>query len=192
VGIGFSVRAARASLHRAPDRTDRALAQALEGIAATQSALRQVVAGLRPTDVVVLGLVGALVRSAQQLGLRLDVEVAPLLPALPVDVETVAFRIGEGALANTARHAQVDRCRLGVTVRDGRLVVAVEDNGRGRDDAPEGAGITGMRELCAQIGATVDITTPRGGGTRVEAVLPLAERLAQAGHGLAPDAGDRS
>jgi signal transduction histidine kinase len=190
VGIGFSVRAARASLHRAPDRTDRALAQALDGIAATQSALRQVVAGLRPTDVVVLGLIGALRNSAQQLGLRLLVEAAAL-PALPADVETVAFRIGEGALANTARHAQVDRCRLGVTVRDTRLVLTVEDNGRGRNDAPEGAGITGMRELCAQVGASLDITTPGGGGTRVEACLPLAGRAAEAGR-AGPNAGNRS
>ncbi|MFI5977715.1 sensor histidine kinase [Streptomyces sp. NPDC051452] len=192
VGIGFSVRAARASLDRAPDRTDRALAQALDGIAATQSALRQVVAGLRPTDVIVLGLIGALRNSAQQLGLRLDVKSAASLPLLPTDVETVAFRIGEGALTNVARHAQADRCQLGVTVRDSMLVLTIEDKGRGLDGAPEGAGITGMRELCAQIGATLDITTPRGGGTRIEACLPLADHSAKAGDGPASDTGDRS
>ncbi|MEU6557663.1 hypothetical protein ABZ915_46780 [Streptomyces sp. NPDC046915] len=108
------------------------------------------------------------------------------------DWQPVAFRTGEGALADIARHAQVDRCRLGMTVRDSMLVLAIEDNGRGRDGAPEGAGITGMRELCAQIGATLHITTPRGGGTRVEACLPLADHSAKAGNGPVPDAGNRS
>ncbi|MFI1105257.1 sensor histidine kinase [Streptomyces melanogenes] len=192
VGIGYTVRAARASLYRDQDRTDRTLADALDGIAKTQLALRQIISGLLPTDVVVLGLVGALGNSARQFGLRLHVETEEPLPPLPADIEAMAFRIGEGALANIARHAEVARCRLNVSVRDATFVLVVEDNGRGRDGAPEGAGITGMRELAAQVGGTLTITTPSDGGTRVEARSPLTDRTPEARHDPTSDSGNWS
>ncbi|MET7622740.1 histidine kinase [Streptomyces sp. NPDC005408] len=174
-GISFMVRAAREYLPRDRGRADRELAQALDGIAAAQLALRQVIAGLRPPDLIVLGVIGALQGSAQQLGLLPEVEAAHPLPTLPAEVEAVGFRIGEGALANVARHAQASRCRLSAFVRDDTLILTVDDNGRGRNGAPEGAGIAGMRELAAQVGGILTITTPSGGGTRVVARLPLAD-----------------
>ncbi|MFE5088097.1 sensor histidine kinase [Streptomyces mirabilis] len=192
VGIGFAVRAARASLYRDQARTDHSLAQALDGIAQTQLSLRQLVAGLRPTDAIALGLVAALQNSARHLGLRLDVEAVDPLPFVPADIEAVAFRIGEGALANVAQHAQVDRCRLSVTVGDATLAVVVEDDGQGFNGAPEGAGITGMRELAAQVGATLTITSTSGGGTRVEARLPAVDPASRPWRGLASADGSES
>ncbi|WP_317447709.1 ATP-binding protein [Streptomyces collinus] len=75
--------------------------------------------------------------------------------------------------------------RLSALVRDDTLVLEVEDNGRGRNGEPEGAGLAGMRELAAQVGGILTITTPSGGGTRVEARLPLADR-ARGRHEVTP------
>jgi two-component system sensor histidine kinase DesK len=74
------------------------------------------------------------------------------------------------AVTNVARHANATTCRIGVEARDGELRLVIADDGVG-GDAPEGNGLTGMRERIAALGGLVRRTG--SAGTTVTIAVPL-------------------
>jgi signal transduction histidine kinase len=50
-------------------------------------------------------------------------------------------------------------------------VVTVTDNGAGRHDWPEGVGISSMRERAEELGGTLTLDEPPGGGCLIRARL---------------------
>jgi two-component system sensor histidine kinase DesK len=103
-------------------------------------------------------------------GVRLDYELVDL--PLPAEIETVlAMTVREG-VTNIQRHARASRARVHLTVQRARLVLCVEDDGRGGAIEP-GNGLCGMRERLATIGAELRIESARGRGTKVIASLPV-------------------
>lgn len=109
-------------------------------------------------------------------GWRADIqEVPPLGPA----VEAGLYRIAQEAVANVQRHAAAPRASLSLSAREGRLVLAVDDDGCGFTLAPAGTrpglGLAGMAERAAALGGVLRVKSQPGRGTRVEAVLPLLE-----------------
>lgn len=101
---------------------------------------------------------------------------------LSPQVEAAVLRVVQEALANVRRHARASWARVAVSIEDGRapeLVVKVEDDGAGIQGAPEGTGLTGMRERLNALGGglTVDparTSAPKGmTGTLLEARIPL-------------------
>ena len=52
------------------------------------------------------------------------------------------------------------------------LLVSVSDDGVGGAVARRGSGLTGLHDRVAAYGGTLEIVSPRGGGTRVEVVIP--------------------
>jgi signal transduction histidine kinase len=102
------------------------------------------------------------------------------LPPLPAEVETAAYRIAQEALTNVARHSGARSAEVGLRARDGRLEVAVVDDGSGfapdADDArPAGVGLRSMRTRAQAVGGELTVTSGPG-GTRVVAGLPLEDR----------------
>jgi signal transduction histidine kinase len=85
----------------------------------------------------------------------------------------VYFVVAE-CLTNAVRHSTATRVRIDVAAADGRLVVRVEDDGRGGADEADGSGLRGMRTRVEAVDGTVRISSPRGGPTVVEAVMPCA------------------
>jgi two-component system sensor histidine kinase DesK len=74
-------------------------------------------------------------------------------------------------VTNVLRHARARRCRVSVARRKGRVVLEVADDGRG-GLAPEGSGLTGMRERIQALGGRVARSGDGGHTLRVE--LPPA------------------
>jgi signal transduction histidine kinase len=82
-------------------------------------------------------------------------------------------------MTNVVRHARATRCRVRLTLAGGRLRIGIEDDGRGIDlraRSGDGLGIESMRERAEELGGTFAIEPALGGGTRVEAVLPVNGR----------------
>ena len=52
----------------------------------------------------------------------------------------------------------------------------VDDDGVGGADARRGSGLRGLADRVEALGGRLRVESPRGGGTRVEAVLPIAGR----------------
>ncbi|RIK15228.1 MAG: hypothetical protein DCC50_08825 [Acidobacteria bacterium] len=146
-------------------RLEQAAGAALEDV-------RRLSRGLRPTSLDELGLTAALEDVAEQQGLRLAVQ-AEGLPTLPAGVEVAAYRIGSEALTNAARHSGTGSVDLHLQVRDGALVVRVSDRGTGARAPSGGVGTTSMRQRAAELGGVLTVRDTEGGGTTVEARLPL-------------------
>ena len=93
--------------------------------------------------------------------------VAGDLTGLGRDVELVLYRVAQEGLTNVARHARARAAHLTLTGTPGGVELRVRDDGVGLGDAPEGAGIRGMRERALLIGADLSLEPAPGGGTDV-------------------------
>lgn len=87
------------------------------------------------------------------------------------EVESEVFRIAQEATANAFRHARADRLEVTLVIGDGGLVLTVTDDGvgltAGQEGEPDHLGLRAMRERADLIGATLTLTAPPEGGTRV-------------------------
>jgi signal transduction histidine kinase/cytochrome b subunit of formate dehydrogenase len=142
---------------------------------------------LRPSVLDDLGFVAGLRWYAesrlQPAGVRARVRVSGEEQRLPAELETALFRIGQEAMSNVARHAQATNVFLGLDFQDSRIILEVEDDGRGFDPAGiaesagprPGWGILGMQERATLLEGTLKIDSVPGSGTRVRVSIPLEE-----------------
>jgi signal transduction histidine kinase len=94
--------------------------------------------------------------------------------ALARETQGELLRIAQECITNAMKHAQAQRVDVELGFGADGVTLCVADDGRGFDpDARhEGFGLLGMRERAERIGARLLITSVRGGGTRVETLLP--------------------
>ena len=140
--------------------------------------LRSVVHALRPPALDDLGLLGALrehARGWEGGGLAIAFEAPASLPDVPAATELAAYHIVLEAMTNVVRHAGASTCRIALRATSA-LEVVVEDDGRGIGaGAGRGLGLASMRERAEELGGSFRVEPGRGGGTRIRALLPLAE-----------------
>jgi signal transduction histidine kinase len=150
--------------------------------------LYRLVHDLRPAQLDDLGLVPALRFLIEQdccpLGLHVDFEARGTPRRLNPLVETVLFRVGQEALANLARHAQVQEGRVEIVYAEKDVTLRVEDRGRGFDPnenfrPPHGWGLAGMKERVESIGGTLQIISAPGQGTVIEVCVPVSKKEMQ-------------
>jgi signal transduction histidine kinase len=87
-------------------------------------------------------------------------------------VEAAAYFVACEALTNAVKHAAASRVALRAVRDNGSLLVSVSDDGVGGAVARRGSGLAGLRDRVAAHGGVLEITSPEGGGTRVEVTLP--------------------
>jgi two-component system, NarL family, sensor histidine kinase DesK len=92
--------------------------------------------------------------------------------ALPVEIETVLAMAVREAVTNIQRHARATQVRVALETTPGKLLLRVEDNGRGGAIVP-GNGLSGMRERLATIDAQLSVESQRGAGTKLTVHLPI-------------------
>ena len=86
------------------------------------------------------------------------------------------LRIVQEAVANAVRHGRARRVDIILSTSTGtseEAVVVVVDDGVGIGDAPSGIGMLGMSERAVILGGTLSMAPRLGGGTRIEARIPL-------------------
>jgi signal transduction histidine kinase len=99
---------------------------------------------------------------------------------LSASLEDEAYRIVSAALANVAAHACASACEVRLVQDADRLEINVIDDGMGMPpDVIPGVGLESMRRRCVKRGGTFRIE-PLDPGTRIVAVLPLADPTANA------------
>ncbi len=99
---------------------------------------------------------------------------------LPEETETHLFRIAQEALTNVARHSGATRVRMNLVASDEDIRLTIVDNGKGIEDLSAGTqslGMTGMRARARAVGGIFRVTTPKEGGLRLEARIPLPEEI---------------
>ena len=106
---------------------------------------------------------------------------------LPLLQEREMWRVAQEALANVERHAQATAVRIVWRCDGQRAVMDVTDNGVGFEAGKAGRldsyGMLGMRERAASIGASLEVLSAPGRGTRVRCVLDPDAEPAREAHG---------
>lgn len=152
----------------------------------TIEAIRHLCADLRPPALDHLGLAAALRSYAQDVQARTNLVVELHLDeaTLAEDTALALFRVAQEALTNAWRHAHARGVRVTLQTSRDAVELSVEDDGCGFV-VPEhlGAlveqghfGLMSMRERVELVGGTLRIESQPGGGTRVHARVPLADR----------------
>jgi signal transduction histidine kinase len=117
-------------------------------------------------------------RVATRSGLHIELECTSRR-RLPILQEREMWRIAQEALVNVERHAQATTAVLRWCCDEQGALLEVTDDGRGlrcgadegRIGRPDSYGIVGMRERADSVGATFEMTSQPGEGTKVRCFL---------------------
>ena len=120
-------------------------------------------------------------------GIETSLDVEPRdFPRLGAEVETAVFRIVQEALTNVFRHSEASKVWITMAQREGRIVVAVRDDGKGigkriAELQPDsvGVGIGGMKQRASEFGGELRLTNAQP-GTLVELLIPSSSVLKDA------------
>ena len=141
--------------------------------------MRLLIYELRPSSIAQEGLIGALRRRLDAVERRAGIEVhldaeEPL--ELPMSVEMELYRLMQEALNNSVKHSGATRISVRVGADAKGLQCEIADNGIGFDIATArrgaGIGLASMRERAERLGATLEILSDPGKGTRIQVVVP--------------------
>ncbi|MFF2371669.1 histidine kinase [Agromyces sp. NPDC058110] len=91
---------------------------------------------------------------------------------VPDAVGTTAYFVASEAVANALKHAAASSIRVRVRTVDETLHLAITDDGCGGAVVRPSAGLAGLEDRVAALGGRLEVRSPHGGGTTVEAVLP--------------------
>ena len=139
--------------------------------------LRELARGIHPAVLADEGLAGALPALADRSGIPTRVVSVPDR-RLPPPLESTAYFVVSEALTNAARYSGASEASLSAQVVDGDLRVDVADDGVGGADLSGGTGLIGLADRVAAVGGRLHVVSPRGGGTRVSAVIPVGDPAA--------------
>jgi signal transduction histidine kinase len=167
--------------------TTNKLQELRQFVEATAVGLRRLAYGLHPSLLDDLGLAAALERHAADLaethGFRVDLHAAGFdeIQRLPRGIELSLFRVAQEALSNVAQHARASHASVVITRRADKVVLIVEDDGRGIEDerlpgagvCRSGLGLAGIRERIALLTGSVKIERRPEGGTILYVTVPL-------------------
>jgi signal transduction histidine kinase len=150
---------------------DALLAEADAEVGGALEELRALARGIHPAVLTDEGLAPALGALARRSSVPVDVavEAERFAPA----VEATAYFVACEALANAVKHAGASRVAIDVTRTNGKVTVAVADDGAGGAD-PGGPGLRGLRDRVEALDGRLEVASPAGAGTRVTAAIPCA------------------
>ena len=167
LALAMQLRAGQMRTDHGPssDLLDHAVAEL--GVAVRD--LRELANGLHPTVLADAGLAGALDDLAGRTPLTVHIDVAAA--RLPPSIEEALWYVACEAVANAVKHSHADTMRIELRVYDGTATLICADDGVGSAD-PNGHGLRGIADRTEAVGGRVQIASPAGGGTIIEAVAP--------------------
>jgi signal transduction histidine kinase len=186
-GVGTILALAKLHLY-APGSSPSPEASALIDQAVAE--VRRISRNLQPATLQQLGLTQALRALVQAVPLETGPEVRleqeGTLGRLIPPHELMVYRIAQELLTNGLVHAQARHIMLRMTAVPGLLSLTYADDGQGFDIAaleelpppgphgqPVGMGLINLRSRVAVLGGQLNYHSEPGGGTRVEATLPV-------------------
>jgi signal transduction histidine kinase len=129
-----------------------------------------------------------LLERARATGAR--VVVTPPDPAMPPEIEAIAYRVVQEALTNAMKHSPGAAIDIHVRLDDGELAITARNDSVAEASAiahtGSGLGLAGMRERLAALGGSLDAGAEADGGFRICARLPLDRTSDVGGESAAP------
>jgi signal transduction histidine kinase len=168
VSIGLALRHVQGRLP-APSREADELDAGVAELGRAIEELRELARGVRPAALDD-GLAAALRELASRSPLRIRVDATD--ERFADRIETAAYFVASEALTNAAKHAGASAITVDAGRRNGKLIVAVGDDGIGGAAPSVGSGLAGMTDRVAALGGSVTVASRPGRGTVVTAELP--------------------
>jgi two-component system sensor histidine kinase UhpB len=149
----------------------------------TIKAVQKISAELRPGLLDDLGLLPAIEWLSQDFQSRTNINCRTQFDCneldLDPDLATAIFRISQEALTNIARHAKATRAYIKISERNGKLILKIQDNGRGIKESdvlsPTSLGLIGMRERLHPFSGELHIDGTPKKGTVINVILPFKD-----------------
>ncbi len=183
--LGALLTAAKLDVARLKSRLGNASREALDRLVHLNETLnggialkRRIIEDLRPSSLNNLGLVAALEILLREFAQRSEVTIVDKLErvALGPAVQLTIYRLVQEALTNIAKYAKATEIVVTLAAQeDGRVRVAVKDNGVGFDTTVSRIathGLIGMRFRVEANGGEMRLRSAPGEGTLIEAILP--------------------
>ena len=169
--VALSLKLGRAEdFYREDPRAATLLREAREDASAAIRELRELARGIAPPVLANRGLDAAVRSLAQRSGVEVRVS-SKLGRRPPLAVERAAYFVVAESLANVAKHAPGAHVQISLDDHSRHLLVEVADSGPGGAD-PAAGGLTGLRQRVEALDGVLNVTSPPGVGTRVEAIIP--------------------
>jgi signal transduction histidine kinase/ligand-binding sensor domain-containing protein len=148
---------------------------------------REISYNLRPFQLDRLGLTKAIEAMIRTTGIasaiRFTSELDNIDDVFPEDLRINFYRIVQESLGNIMKHAQATEVNVRVKRRVDKVILTIEDNGRGfvaDEQSPlpsrSGFGLTGMGERASLLGGELKVRSTPGKGTTVLFEIPLEQK----------------
>jgi PAS domain S-box-containing protein len=145
----------------------------LGGLEEVLDEVQEISRGLHPAILSQAGLGAALETLARRAGVPVELDVSTSVRPAGA-IETAAYYLVSEAITNAVKYARASVIEVTLHNDDEFLYCAVRDDGIGGADPDRGTGLTGLVDRVAALGGTLVLSSPPGGGTAIDARLPLA------------------
>jgi signal transduction histidine kinase len=183
--IGMNIGIVKSQSHKLDSKAARAVFDNAKLVEQVSTEIRTISHLLHPPLLDIAGLASALRwyvdGFSERSHIKVDLEIPADLGRLPSDMEIAIFRIVQECLTNIHRHSGSATAAIRLHQEDERLIVQVEDHGKGipaerkqeLESGRGGVGFGGMQERVRQLGGSLKIHS-QGSGTLVSAILKVA------------------
>jgi two-component system, NarL family, sensor histidine kinase UhpB len=141
--------------------------------------VRNLMLDLRPSQLDVYGLAGAIQayvhQYAKRSGLEVVLQIHPELPRMSPEKEVSLFRITQEALNNIGKYAHASKVTIALELERETVRLSIRDDGHGfqvgktgPQPSGSGLGLTIMRERAEMVGGEFELTSQPGEGTTIQ------------------------
>jgi signal transduction histidine kinase len=148
------------------------LGQVVRELDLADAELQELAAGIHPALLTSQGLGAALTSLAERSPVPVQLSVLP--ERLPAFLAAAVYFTCSEALANVAKYAHASAVTIEVARGDRVLRVLVADDGAGGADLARGSGLVGLKDRAEALGGRLTVTSPAGGGTTIQVLIPWA------------------
>jgi signal transduction histidine kinase len=172
VSVALELSMAAGKLESDPAAARELLATAQADLARGLDELRELARGIHPVVLTERGLGPALDALVARAPVPVEVTAVPD-ERLAAQVEAAAYYVVAEAITNVAKYAHASSATVSIGQANGTATVTVADDGVGGADPASGTGLRGLAARVEALNGRLDVDSPRGGGTRITAEIPL-------------------
>jgi signal transduction histidine kinase len=172
VSVALGLRAAAGDVRAGLDELRAELVRAADDVTGALDELREISRGIHPAIVSTGGLAPALRALARRVAIPVELELSTS-GRFPERIEVTAYYVVSELLTNAVKHARASVVRVTAERLNGRLHLAICDDGVGGADPAGGSGLVGLRDRVEAMQGTMVVESMVGAGTTVSVSLPL-------------------
>jgi len=185
VGVRYALDNARRRLDRGDANAAEPLGKGIASLAEAITEVRRISRDLRPAVLDDLGLGPAIKTLSEEFqnrtGITCHFATVVFRNRLDNDAKIALYRIAQEALTNIERHAGATKVQIDLRGHTQGATLKISDNGRGlgtrKTATNPGLGLRNMQERMEQLGGRLRMSDVLGGGTTIEATVPLTHLL---------------